>query len=162
MKNLTTLIGVIVTLMATVSCIAVSADRTEYLYDKSGKTYRYFVTPTGDNYSFEFEDNPGNMNERFQAGLHVLYSLYHDSSINAGSKQYYVKERAHCYALASTFHTYSLCFLPNDFTGPDKRERFWGFVTQMPNWKWLVLYNLFPALLFFGLIFFFTRKKTGV
>jgi hypothetical protein len=27
-------------------------------------------------------------------------------------------------------HTYSLCFLPNDFN-QNKKERFWGFVTQV-------------------------------
>ncbi|MGR9115276.1 MAG: hypothetical protein ACU85E_05885 [Gammaproteobacteria bacterium] len=141
------------------SCLASDSDKSEYVYHKGGKTYRYFVIQSGENYNFEFETNPGNRTDRFQAGLHVLYSLYHDSSIHANSKRYYIKERAHCYALESSFKTYSLCMLPNDFTTDDKKDRFWGFVTQMPNWKWLVTFNLLPVLLGFGVIFFFTRKK---
>ena len=138
---------------------AAGIGQTEYFYEKHGTSYRYSVTQTGDNYSFKFETSPGNLDERFKAGLHVLYSLYHDSSIKAGSKQHYIKERADCYALDSSFHTYSLCFLPNEFS-PGNRNRFWGFVTQMPNWKWLMVYNLFPALLFFGLLFFITKKNS--
>ena len=145
--------------VATCSYSAASMGKTEHFYNKPGKTYRYFVTQSGDNYSFEFETNPGNADARFQAGLHVLNSIYHDPSIKPAFKQPYIRERAQCYALESSLHTYSLCFLPNDFSTIN-RDRFRGFVTQMPNGKWMLIYNLLPALLVFGLLFFFTQKKT--
>ncbi|MGR9044167.1 MAG: hypothetical protein ACU83N_02655 [Gammaproteobacteria bacterium] len=160
MKKLTLAFGFMILWLTVSSSTAAGTGETQYFYQKNGTIYRYVVTQTGDNYSFKFETNPGNLDDRFKAGLHVLYSLYHDSSIKAASKQHYIKERADCYALDSLFHTYSLCFLPNEFSS-ENRQRFWGFVTQMPNWKWLMVYNLFPALLFFGLLFFLTKKNSG-
>jgi len=40
----------------------------------------------------------------------------------------------------------------------NKKDRLWGFVTQMPNWKWLITRFFLPALLAFGLFFYLGRR----
>ncbi|MDD1632690.1 MAG: hypothetical protein LUP91_10865, partial [Methylococcaceae bacterium] len=84
-----------------------------------------------------------------------------DPSIESNYSQHYIKERARCFVFDSTFYTYTVCFLPNEFSQIN-RDRFWGFVTQIPNWRWLVTRNLLPAALAFGLIYFIsTKRKNG-
>ncbi len=86
---------------------------------------------------------------------------YKDSSINKTYSEHYIRERARCYVFDSSWHTYSLCFLPNDFSVKHK-GRFWGFATQMPNWKWLVTRFFLPLGMIYGLVFYFSRRKKPV
>ena len=142
---------------ATLYFSPVCATETEYSYESGGKVYRYSVVASGDNYNFEFESIPESTNERLKAGVHVLKSIYDDSSINLQNRQSYIRERAKCSMFEGGLYNYTYCVFPNDFA-PQKQDRFRGFVTQMANWKWMVIWNLLPVLLVFGLIFFFTKN----
>jgi hypothetical protein len=123
------------------------------------QTYRYEVKPTGDNFTFTFEQSPDDNGSKVAAGYQVLRQIYRDDTIHEKYSEHYIRERARCYVFDSRFHTYSLCFLPNDFDR-EKTERFWGFTTQMPNWKWLVTRILLPVIGLFGLIFLgFNRRS---
>ena len=139
-------------------CSFAAAAKSEFFYKNKEAVYPYAITQSGDNYNFAFETNPGTLDDQFKAGLHVLLTVYRDSSIDSRTKKSYIRERAKCFALGSQFYTYTLCILPNEFA-PGKPDRFRGFVTQMPNWKWLVTRNFLPVVLVFGLIFFVTRKR---
>lgn len=142
-------------------CSVISANETEFNFVNAQENYPYSVIQTGENYTFKFNKNParnGNNTIKLKAGYHVLQSTYKDSSINKTYSEAYIRERARCYVFDSNFHTYSLCFLPNDFSQKDK-ERFWGFTTQVPNWKWLVTRILLPVLLAFALFFYVTKRK---
>lgn len=122
------------------------------------KTYRYEVKPTGDNYTFTFEQSPADNSSKIALGYQVLRRIYRDDTIHSKYSEHYIRERARCYVFDSRFHTYSLCFFPNDFNR-QKTERFWGFTTQMPNWKWLVTRILLPVMGVFGLIYVgFSRR----
>jgi hypothetical protein len=138
--------------------LAASLAKDEFVYEHQGEVYRYFVAKTGENYTFKFDKNPGEMSEKLKAGYHVLQSLYDDPTIETHYSQHYIKERARCFVFDSTFYTYTACFLPNEFS-QNNRDRFWGFVTRIPNWLWLVTRNLLPAALAFGLIFYLTTKR---
>lgn len=139
-------------------CPEARAAVNEFVYEHQGEVYRYSVTETGENYTFTFDNNPGEMSEKLKAGYYVLQSVYDDPSIKTKYSQAYIKERARCFVFDSTFYTYTACFLPNEFS-PKNRDRFWGFVTQIPNWKWLVTRNLLPAALAFGLVFYISTKR---
>ncbi len=139
-------------------CSAVSADKTEFSYITTDESYQYSVIQTGENYTFIFNKSPDDDAGKLKAGYHVLRSIYKDNSINKKYSERYIRERARCYMIDSNFYTYSLCFLPNDFNKKNK-DRFWGFVTQMPNWRWHVTYFFLPVLLVFSLIYFVTNKK---
>jgi hypothetical protein len=130
----------------------------EFSYESGGKVYRYSVVESGDNYNYEFESNPGNTLEQLKAGVHVLQSIYKDPSINLENREPYIRERATCSLFEGGLYNYTFCIFPNDFS-PRKEELFRGFVTQLPNWKWMVIWNLLPVLLVFGMIFFFTKKQ---
>ena len=143
---------------ATNYCLEARAAENEFVYGHQGGTYRYSVSKTGENYTFTFDKNPGEMCEKLKAGYHVLQSVYDDPTIETKYSQGYIKERARCFVFDSTFYTYTACFLPNEFS-PNNRDRFWGFVTQIPNWKWLVTRNLLPAVLAFGLFFYIGTKR---
>jgi hypothetical protein len=143
---------------ATNYCHEARAAKDEYVYEQQGEVYRYSVLQTGENYSFSFDKNPGEISEKLKAGYHVLQSVYDDSSIETKHSQAYTKERAKCFVFDSSFYTYTACFLPNEFS-TNNRERFWGYVTQIPNWKWLVTRNLLPAVLAFGLYFYIGTKR---
>ncbi len=150
-------------ILSTVYCSAVSAQSTEYTFvdsdnKKSPKSYQYSVVQTGDNYNFKFDTSPADNKSKLKAGYHVLQAIYKDASINKTHTESYIRERARCYVFDSSFHTYSLCFLPNDFSLKNK-GRFWGFVTQVPNWKWLVTRFFLPVLLVYGLVFY-PRKNS--
>ena len=139
-----------------------SAQNSEFTFiDDEAQNYRYTVVQAGDNYNFKFETAPVENTTKLKAGYHVLQSIYKDSSINKTYSEHYIRERARCYVFDSSWHTYSLCFLPNDFSVKHK-DRFWGFVTQMPNWKWLVTRFFLPVLLVYGLVFYASRRKKPV
>ncbi len=135
-----------------------SASKTEFVYESQGEIYRYFVVQSGDNYNFEFEKSPENTIEQFKAGMHVIQSLYSDSSIELENRQGYIRERAKCSLFEGSYYNYTLCIFPNDFSS-SKQDIFRGYVTQLPNWKWMVTRILLPVLLVFGLIFFFTKQR---
>jgi len=143
---------------ATNYCVITRAAKNEFIYEHQGEVYRYFVSETGENYTFTFDKNPGDISEKLKAGYHVLQSVYDDPTIETKHSQGYIKERARCFVFDSTFYTYTACFLPNEFS-PNNRDRFWGFVTRIPNWKWLVTRNLLPAVMAFGLFFFISTKR---
>lgn len=128
-----------------------------FVYQGEGESYPYSVKQTGDNYTFEFEKNPGQEGRKLKAARHVLQSVYEDSSISQNYSETFMKETALCFVFDGTFYSYRACFLPNDYS-PSNRDRFWGFVTQLPNAMWLITRNLLPALLVIGLVFFYPRK----
>lgn len=135
--------------------LAINAD-FEYLMDQ--ESYHYSVVQTGDNYNFKFEKNLKGDTVRLKAGSHVLQSIYKDTSINKTHSESYIRERARCYVFDSNFHTYSLCFLPNEFS-KNKQDRLRGFVTQVPNWKWQFTRVFLPVSLIFVIVFFATSRK---
>ncbi len=124
-----------------------STAKERYFFDGNA----YIVKETGVNRSFVFEQNFDDPEKRKQAGLHVLRTVYDDFTIEPDFSKAYVKERAKCYALDSRFYTYTLCFLPNEFTKQKAVLR--GFVTQVPNWFWQFTHILLPALAILGLVF---------
>lgn len=121
-------------------------------------SYKYSIVQAGDNYNFKFATAPTENSSKLKAGYHVLQSVYKDSTINKTYSEHYIRERARCYVFDSSMYTYSLCFLPNDFNH-NKKDRFWGFVTQMPNWKWLSTRFFIPLLLVYGVVFYITRRR---
>ena len=145
-------------IFATTYCLEAGAAKNEFTYEHQGEIYQYFVSKTGENHTFTFDKNPGEISEKLKAVYHVLQSVYDDPTIETNYSQDYIKERAKCFVFDSTFYTYTACFLPNEFS-KNNRDRFWGFVTQIPNWRWLVTRNLLPAALAFGLLFFISTKR---
>jgi len=138
------------------------ANEKNFVYQDDEMAYSYHLKETGVNFHFEFENAITGLEQRKQAGLHVLQSVYHDRSIEADFSKAYSKERAECFALDSRFHTYTLCFLPNDFA-KGHQQRFWGFVTRVPNWTWQFTFVLLPVALaaFLGFYWFGHGKKGG-
>lgn len=150
--------GSLIFVYASNYCPEAYAAKGEYIYEHQGEVYRYSVLQTGENYTFTFDKNPGEISEKLKAGYHVFQSVFDDPSIETKHSQAYTKERAKCFVFDSSFYTYTACFLPNEFS-TDNRDRFWGYVTQIPNWKWLVTRNLLPAALAFGLFFYVGTKR---
>ena len=149
--------------MSTGYCLALSAQDTEFTFvdtdnKKSPQSYQYSVVQAGDNYNFNFNTVPTDNTTKLKAGYHVLQSVYKDNSINKSYSEHYIRERARCYVFDSSMHTYSLCFLPNDFN-QNKKDRFRGFVTQMPNWKWLLTRFFLPVLMVYGVVFYMSRRR---
>jgi hypothetical protein len=134
------------------------AAESRYAYTVRDQVFSYTLKSTGENFTFEFEENPGNLNERLGAALHVFQSAYDDGSIQPRHSSFFTKEGAKCFVFDARFHTYTTCFLPNDYS-PGKENRFWGYVTQVPNGMWLVTRNLVPALLLLGFFAFLLRRK---
>jgi hypothetical protein len=130
----------------------------QYTYQGKGGAYAYSVKKTGDNYSFEFERNPGGQSEKLKAAVNVMASVYQEESVNPRQDGFFMKESAKCFVFDSAWHTYTACFLPNEYS-PGNEERFWGFVYRVPNGRWLVTRNLIPALMFLGLSWFFLRRR---
>ena len=129
-----------------------------HVYDNEGTAYPYAVDSTGDNYTFEFEKNPGREGGRLKAARHVMRSVYGDGSIAEKYSEVFMKEGATCYVFEATFYSYRTCFLPNDYS-PEKRNRFWGFVSRLPNSMWFLTRNGLPALLLAGGAFLALRSK---
>jgi len=139
-----------------------SAENTgKFSYEAQGESYPYSVKQTGDSYTYEFEKNPGLEGNKLKAAVHVLQSVYGDDSINPRYSETFMKETALCFVFDGNFHSYRACFLPNDYS-PGNRDRFWGFVTKLPNARWLITFNLLPAVLAFGLIFLYPRWRGRV
>lgn len=122
---------------------------------------QYTVIKAGDNFNFKFSKNIVNESTKLNAGHRVMSSIYEDNSINKTYSEGYIKERARCYVFDSRFHTYTLCFLPNEFSAKTS-DRLWGFVTQVPNWKWLLTRFFFPVLLAYALFFYVFRRTDKI
>ncbi len=144
--------------IVTIYCSAISAKNNEFNFVTDKESYQYSVIQAGDNYNFKFKKNLVDEAIKLKAGHHVLQSVYKDSSINKKHTDAYIKERARCYVFDSSLHTYTLCFLPNEFSH-NKKDQLRGFVTQLPNWKWLATRFLLPFVLIYALIFYFTKKR---
>jgi hypothetical protein len=127
-------------------------------YSKAGP-YGYTVNKTGENFSFEFERNPGTQSEKLKAAVNVLASVYEEESLNPRQDGFFMKETAKCFVFDSSWYTYTACFLPNEYS-PENKERFWGFVYRVPNGMWLITRNLIPALALLGLSWFFLRSRS--
>ncbi|MGR8999476.1 MAG: hypothetical protein ACU88J_10565 [Gammaproteobacteria bacterium] len=140
-------------------CSVVNAENSKFEIAAIGEeNYPYSVIQAGDNYNFKFENNIPKESIKLKVGYEVLKSIYKDNSINKTYSESYIKERARCYVFDSSLHTYTLCFLPNEFSNKGN-NRLWGFVTQMPNWKWIFTRLFLPVLLAFGLLFYILRDK---
>lgn len=129
--------------------LAVYATGGSYTYSDGHELYSYSLNVTGENHTFEFQKSPGKQDDRLKAAVHVLQTVYEDGSINPRHSSFFTKEGAKCFVFDATFHTYTSCFLPNEYS-PGNAERFWGYVTRVPNVVWLLTYNLLPALLVLG------------
>ena len=158
MKKKNILLPLLVLIAITVYDSPANASKAEFIYVSEGEEYRYHVVQSGENYNFEFKKTPENTIEQFKAGVHVIQSLYNDSSIELENRQGYIRERAKCSLFEGSFYNYTLCIFPNDFSSK-KQDVFRGYVTQLPNWKWMVTRILLPVLLVFVLIFFFTKQR---
>ncbi len=121
------------------------------------ENYSYSIKQSGINYRFVFSDNISDPELKKQAGIAVLETLYNDSSLQPKTAKTYKKERAQCYAINSRFYTYTLCFLPNEFT--QKKPVLQGFVTRVPNGLWLLTHILLPAIFVFAGLFYGFRHK---
>lgn len=127
-------------------------------YGKNGE-YAYTVAKTGENFSFEFERNPGSQNEKLKAAVNVLTSVYDEEALNPRQDGFFMKETAKCFVFDGSWHTYTACFLPNEYA-PGKEDRFWGFVYRVPNGWWLVTRNLLPALALLAWSWFALRRRS--
>ena len=152
MRNLTTAATVLGLMAAT----APASQR--YVYESGGVSYAYSTDSTGDNHTFEFEQNPGKEGGRLQAVRHVMASVYDDGTIDREYSEVFMKEGAKCYVFEARFYTYRGCFLPNDYS-PEKRDRFWGFVSRLPNSRWFLTRQVLPVLLVLGGMYLAFRKR---
>lgn len=137
--------------------VQASGEQAFFYHSETGR-YRYITEQSGDNYSFEFDNDPGGLDERLGAARHVLHSVFDDSSVDSQYSEAYTWERAKCFIFDGFYYSYRVCLPPNEFS-PNSEDRFSGFITQIPNWKWLLTRNLLPALLVIGLFLFFTRNR---
>jgi len=141
-------------LLACCCASALPAVPSSASYRYGGKVYEYTLTATGENYTFEFKDNPGAVDDRLAVVWHVLQTVYGDSSIPARHGYFFMKEGAKCFVYDASLYTYNACFLPNEYS-PGHRERFWGFVTRLRSGWWLVSRNLIPAALALGICLYY-------
>jgi hypothetical protein len=135
-----------------------AAAESRYVHEHEGVSYPYLVDTTGENHTFEFEKNPGREGGRLRALGHVFRSVYGDDTVESNYSQVFPKEGAKCYVFEARFYTYRGCFLPNDYS-PDKPDRFWGFVTRLPNFSWFLTRQILPAALLLGGIAWWWRKR---
>ena len=152
------IIGLLYALVISYHGLLFAENIGQFEYKLEGESFPYSVKQTGENFMFEFSNNPGKVDKRLKATVDVLHSVYGDTSINPTYSETFMKESAQCFVFEANFYTYRSCFLPNDYS-PGNRDRFWGFVTQLPNAMWLITRNLLPALLGIGLFFYFFRAK---
>jgi hypothetical protein len=143
-------------LCLTAGSLAALPTHSSYRY--AGKVFEYSITPTGENYTFEFEENPGTVDDRLKIIGHIFQTVYDDSSIPAKHHYFFMKEGAKCFVYEASLYTYHACILPNEYS-PGNRDRFWGFVTRIPNGWWLVSRNLIPALLVLGASLYYLFRK---
>jgi hypothetical protein len=135
------------------------AEEFDRIYEEAGKQFAYSLASTGMNYSFEFQTNPGSEESRLRAVQHIFRVLYQDDSIPPKASDQYMSEGAKCRVFDGIFYTYRTCFLPNAYS-PEHRDRFWGFVSQSPNFNWFLTRQLLPgALVVGGLVLYFRRRK---
>lgn len=133
--------------------------RQDYVYEYKSSRYPYFVEQTGDNYTFEFDQNPGPDSGKRRAAMHVFQSVYGDYSIKPMYVDAFMKEGATCYVFDANMYTYRVCFLPNDFSATNP-HRFWGFVSRLPNAMWFLTWNILPLVAgSVGLWWFFRRQE---
>jgi hypothetical protein len=132
-----------------------AADR--YVYEYKGEKYPYSVEQTGENYTFEFEGNPGSESGKRRATLHVFQSVYGDYSIRPAYADAYMKEGATCFVFDASLYSYRACFLPNDFSTVN--HPFWGFVSRLPSGMWFLTRQAIPAALGLGLLAFLLGKR---
>jgi hypothetical protein len=121
------------------------------------KNHTYSVKQSGINYHFTFNNNISDPELKNQAGIHIIETLYNDTSLEPGTAKTYKKERAQCYAIESRFYTYTLCFLPHEFT--QRKPVLQGFITRVPNGIWLLTNVLLPVSLIFVGIFYLFRHN---
>jgi len=140
------------------SNLACAENTGKFVYQHEGMSYPYAITQTGDNYTYEFEKSPGVEGKKLKAILQVLLAVYEDGSINPSYSETFMKETALCFVFDGNFYSYRACFLPNDYS-PNNRDRFWGFVTKLPNARWLITFNLLPLLLVIGLVFYYPKIR---
>ena len=145
-------------LLATGANPAIAATGATHHFTADGQTYAYTTQPTGENFTFEFDRNPGSEKRQIRAAGAVFRTVYGDDSIALAAHETFMKEGARCFVFAARFHAYTACFLPNDYA-PGQRDRFWGFVTRVPNAAWLITRNLLPALLALGAFFYSLRPN---
>lgn len=124
----------------------------------NGESYAYTLKETGENFTFEFDRNPGSKKLQLQAAGAVFRTVYGDDSIAPSYRETFMKEGALCFVFPANFHSYTACFLPNHYV-PEQRDRFWGYVTRVPNAAWLITRNLLPALLVLGAFFYSLRPR---
>ncbi len=141
-------------LILSLLCLNVSICKSAeklYTYRHQNQDYRYHVKSTGSNYHFKFTDYfTDDEHLKLLAGYEVLRRIYDDSTIEHQYAERYIKERARCFMYDSRFYTYTLCFLPNEFSTSSPKNQINGFTTQVPNGTWLFTHYLLPVLLFFG------------
>lgn len=131
-------------LIALAVVCGIASAETLHSFTYGDQELKYSVRATGENFTFQFDGNPGTLAAKLAAGLHVLNAVYDDESIENRQSSFFTKEGAKCFVFDARFHTYTTCFLPNDYS-PGNQERFWGYVTRVPNGYWLITYNLLPA-----------------
>jgi len=149
---------IILVLLVVATYLSLAAAQEKHRYEDGGQVYSYVFTKTGDNYSFEFDNSPGTEGQRLKALGSVLQAIYEDGSIESHYSKFFMKEGARCFVFDATFYSYTACFLPNDFS-PEHRDRFWGFVSRLPNAAWLITRNLLPAVLVVGAFFVLRRQR---
>lgn len=154
MKTIKTGAGALALILAAANATAAQS----HVYESGGVSYPYTTEETGENHTFEFKNNPGKEGSRLRAALHVFRMVYGDDSIEQKYSQVYLKEGATCYVFDGRYYTYRTCFLPNDYS-PDKQDRFWGFVSRLPNFMWFVTRQGLPALMLAGAAFYFLRRR---
>lgn len=123
-----------------------------YRYESAGQIYGYSVVETGDNFTFDFERSPGLENSRIRAVGHVFRSVYDDDSVTPSFSEAFMKEGANCFMFDARFYTYKTCFLPND-SKSERRNRFWGYVSRLPNFWWFLTRNILPGVALLALLF---------
>ena len=137
---------------------AVFAQRYVYQSADQAHRYEYTITPTGENFTFEFLENPGVVEARLRAVMDVFSSVYGDVSIPAKHSYFYMKEGAKCFVFDATLYSYQACFLPNEYS-PGNQNRFWGYVTRIPNGLWLFTYNILPGVIGLGAAVYFLFRR---
>jgi hypothetical protein len=141
----------IFTLLVLLGSSYAQASEKLFTYRYQDQDYLYHVKSTGTNYHFKFTNYfTDDEHQKLLAGYEILSRVYDDSTIEHQYSERYIKERARCFMYDSRFYTYTLCFLPNEFSQSSPKNLFSGFTTQVPNGTWLFTRFLLPVLIFLG------------